>query len=194
MRRYCRDWAFYMKTKRINNGSAPLEIPKRALLETQVNPVRNLLLTRLEILISNGVKQSLTGRRFLTGSVLLMTIFVIALLSALTMGILQMSTEEIQLMQNQTYAAEAIATAEAGLNDSFAQIRADDEWATGFDDKAFNSGSYDVNVTGTLPNLTITSTGTSSQSFVGRVEADVTVDTSGSSDHTIRIDNLRINE
>ncbi|GAG00704.1 unnamed protein product [marine sediment metagenome] len=123
-----------------------------------------------------------------------MTIFVIALLAVLTMGILQMSTEEIQLMQNQTYATEAIATAEAGLNDAFAEIRADDEWTTGFTDKAFNSGSYTVTVTGTLPNRTIESTGTSSQSFAGRVEADVTVDTSGSSDHTIRIDNLRINE
>ncbi len=128
------------------------------------------------------------------GSVFLITVFVIALLAVLTMGMLQINTEEIQLMLNQIYAAEALATAEAGLNDAFAQIRADDEWATGFDDKAFNSGSYDVNVTGTLPNCTITSTGTSSQGFVGRVEADVTVDTSGSSDHTIRIDNLRINE
>ncbi len=138
--------------------------------------------------------ESMKTKRRNNGSVLLMTIFVIALLAVLTMGILQMSTEEIQLMQNQIYAAEAIATAEAGMNDAFAQIRADDEWATGFDDKAFNGGVYDVNVTGTLPNLTITSTGTSSQSFVGRVEADVTVDTDGSSDHTIRIDNLRINE
>jgi len=128
------------------------------------------------------------------GMVFLITVFVIALLAVLTMGILQMNTEEIQLMQNQIYAAEALVTAEAGLNDAFAEIRADDEWATGFDDEPFNSGSYDVNVTGTLPNLTITSTGTSSQSFVARVEADVTVDTSGSSDHTIRIDNLRINE
>jgi len=128
------------------------------------------------------------------GMVFLITVFVIALLAVLTMGILQMSTEEIQLMQNQIYAAEAIATAEAGLNDAFAQIRADDEWATGFDDKAFNSGSYDVNVIGSLPDPNIISEGTSSQGFVARVEADVTVDTSGSSDHTIRIDNLRINE
>ena len=128
------------------------------------------------------------------GSVFLMVIFAIALLTVLVTGILQMNTEEIQIMRNQIYAAEALAIAEAGLNDAFAEIRADDEWATGFDDKAFNSGSYDVNVTGTLPNLAITSTGTSSQSFVARVEADVTVDTSGSSDHTIRIDNLRINE
>jgi hypothetical protein len=108
------------------------------------------------------------------------------------MGILQMNTEEIQLMQNQIYAAGALATAEAGLNDAFSEIRTDSSWTTGFTDKAFNGGSYDVNVTGTLPNRTITSTGTSSQSFVAIVDANVTVGTS--SPYVIRIDNLRINE
>ncbi len=122
------------------------------------------------------------------GSVLLVAIFVIALLAVLTMGILQMNTEEIQLMRNQIYAAGALATAEAGLNDALSEIRADSSWTTGFTDKAFNSGTYTVDVNGT----TITSTGTSSQGFVARVEADVTVSTS--SPYVIRIDNLRINE
>ena len=128
------------------------------------------------------------------GSVMLITIFIVALLSAVVIGMLQINTEEIQLMQNQVFAAQALATAEAGLNDAFSRIRNDDEWDTGFDDKSFNGGVYDVNVTGTLPNLTIASEGTSAQGFVARLKADVTVDTSGSSNHTIRIDNLRINE
>ena len=122
------------------------------------------------------------------GSVLLIVVFVIALLSAVAMGILQLDTEEIQLMRNQIYAVQAIATAEAGLNDAFSEIRTDSSWTTGFTDKAFNGGSYTVDVNGT----TITSTGTSSQSFVARVEADVTIGTS--SPYVIRIDNLRINE
>ncbi len=126
------------------------------------------------------------------GSVLLIVVFVIALLSAVAMGILQLDTEEIQLMRNQIYAVQAIATAEAGLNDAFSEIRTDSNWITGFTDKAFNGGTYDVNVTGTLPNRTITSTGTSSQSFVARVEADITTGTT--SPYIIRIDNLRINE
>jgi len=128
------------------------------------------------------------------GSVLLITIFAIALLAALVMGMLQMNTEEIQLMQNHIYAAQALAIAEAGLNDAFAQIRADDEWIGPLTDVSFNGGTYDVTVIGTLPNRAIVSIGTSSQSFVARVAADITVDTSDSSDHTIRIDNLRINE
>ena len=126
------------------------------------------------------------------GSAFLMVIFVIALLSAVVMGILQINTEEIQLMRNQIYAAQATATAEAGLNDAFAEIRADVNWTGPIVDEPFNGGTYDVNVGGALPNLTIQSTGTSPQSFVARVEADVTV---GSiSPYVVRIDSLRINE
>jgi Tfp pilus assembly protein PilX len=127
-----------------------------------------------------------------TGSVLLIAIFVIALLSAVVMGILQVNTEEIQLMRNQIGAAHALAVAEAGLNDAFAQIRADDTWVTGFADKVFEGGSYAVAVAGTLPNLKITSTGASAQGFVAKVEADVTL--GASAPYVVRIDNLRINE
>jgi len=126
------------------------------------------------------------------GSVLLITIFAIALLSAITIGILQMNTEEIQLMRNQIYAVEAMAIAEAGLNDAFSELRVDSSWNSGFSNKVFDDDSYTVTVSGTLPNLTITSTGTSSQGFVARVEADITV---GSvSPYVIVIDSLRINE
>jgi len=126
------------------------------------------------------------------GSVLLITIFATALLSAITIGILQMNTEEIQLMRNQIYAAQALAITEAGLNDAFSELRVDSSWNSGFSNKVFDDGSYTVTVSGTLPNLTITSTGTSSQGFVARVEADIRV---GSvSPYLIVIDGLRINE
>lgn len=127
------------------------------------------------------------------GSALLLAIFAIALLAALVMGMLQINTEEIQLMQNQVWAAQALAIAEAGLNDALAQIRTDSGWDDGFDSKSFDGGSYTVSVTGSLPDLTIESTGTSSQGFVARIGADVTVDGTGPP-YVIRIDNLRINE
>ena len=126
------------------------------------------------------------------GSVLLITIFATALLAAITIGILQVNTEEIQLMRNQINAVEAQATAEAGLNDAFSELRLDSSWTTGFSSKAFNGGSYTVTVSGTLPDPTITSTGTSAQGFVNRVEADITV--GSTSPYIIRIDSLRINE
>ncbi len=126
------------------------------------------------------------------GAVFLIVVFAIALLTTITVGILVMTTEELQLMQNQLYAAQAMCTAEAGLNDAFAQIRSSSSWTTGFTNKAFNGGSYTVTITGTLPNRTITSTGTSSQGYMARMAADVTIGTSSS--YKIRIDNLRINE
>ncbi len=88
----------------------------------------------------------------------------------------------------------AFAIAGAGLNDAFPQFRADDDWIGPLTNVSFTGGTYDVTVTGTLPNRAIVSTGTSSQGFVARVAADITVDTSDSSNHTIRIDSLRINE
>ncbi len=130
----------------------------------------------------------------INGSVLLLAIFATALLSAITIGILQMNTEQIQLMRNQIYAAEAQAISEAGLNDAFSELRLDSSWNNGFDDKSFinSENTYTVSVSGTLPNLTIISTGTSSQGFVARIEADITV--GSTSPYIIRIDSLRINE
>jgi type II secretory pathway component PulK len=127
-----------------------------------------------------------------SGSVLLITVFAIALFSVLVMGMLQMNTEEIQLMQNQIYAAQALAIAEAGLNDAFARIRAERGWDMGFENKPFDGGRYTVDVTGALPNRTIMSRGTSSQGFVAKLEANVTVSSTGP--YIIRIDSLRVNE
>ena len=123
---------------------------------------------------------------------MLIAVFAIALLSAIVIGMLQINTEEIQITQNQIYAAHALAAAEAGLNDAFYELRSDSAWTDGFSDKSFNGGSYDVTVAGTLPNLTIASTSTSPQSFVAKVEVDITV--GNSSPYIIRIDQLRINE
>ena len=126
------------------------------------------------------------------GSVMLIAIFTIALLSAIVIGMLEMNTEELQLMRNQIHSVYAIAVAEAGLNDAFAEIRNDDTWTAGFTNEPFNGGSYTVTVADSLPNLAVTSTGTSSEGFVARVEAEITV--GPSSPYIIRIDELRINE
>ena len=131
-------------------------------------------------------------RRKNNGMVFLIVVFAIALIATITVGILVMTTEELQLMRNQLYAANAMCTAEAGLNDAFASIRSNSGWTTGFTNKAFNSGSYTVTVAGTLPNRTITSTGTSSQGYIVRIAADVTISTV--SPYKIRIDELRVNE
>ena len=109
------------------------------------------------------------------GTVILMTVFAIALLSTLVIGILQLNTEEVQLMQNQVYAAEALAIAEAGLNDAFYELRNDKDWVAGFTDKSFAGGTYTVVVTGTYPTVNLKSTGTSAQGYVAIVELDATI-------------------
>lgn len=126
------------------------------------------------------------------GSVILLAIFTIALMSTLVIGMLQLNTEEVQLAQNHIYAAQALAAAEAGLNDAFYELRSDSGWNTGFTGKAFDTASYTVTVTGSAPNVTVESTGTSAQGFVAKIAADITLTTS--SPYIIRIDESRVNQ
>ena len=126
------------------------------------------------------------------GSVILMAVFAVALMSTLVIGMLQINTEEVQLAQNHIYFAQALAVAEAGLNDAFYELRSDSSWNTGFAGKSFNGSLYTVTVTGSAPNVTIESTGTSAQGFVAKVIADVTM--SAAPPYIIRIDNSRVNE
>ena len=125
------------------------------------------------------------------GSALLIVVFTIVLLTAFVVGMLEMNSEQIQIMKNEIFTAQAKAIAEAGLADAFSQLRANSSWTAGFSNKSFGGGSYTVTVTGTLPSLVIVSTGTSAQSFTSKVQANVTVGTSNP--YIIRIDQLRIN-
>lgn len=125
------------------------------------------------------------------GSVILIVIFAIALLSTIVIGMVHLNTEEIQLVQNQVCAAEALCVAEAGLNDAFCELRVDSSWTLGFVKKAFSTGNYSVTVAGGLPNLTVEVLGTSGQGFVSDVAADITIGVNAP--YTIRVDELRIN-
>jgi len=124
--------------------------------------------------------------------VLLIAIFTVALLSAITIGILQLNTEEIQVMRNHIRATEALAIAEAGLNDALAEIRVLDTFDNGYN-KPFAGGTYLINIQSNLPNVTIESTGTNPQGYIAQVDTDITVGTSGPP-YVIIIDALRINE
>jgi len=123
------------------------------------------------------------------GVVLIMVVFVVALLGAIVMGMLQMNTEEIQIMQNHIRAAEALAIAEAGLNDALAQLRLDSGWDTGFAEKPFSGGAYTV----VVESPQITSVATSAQGYVAWIKAEVTV-AAGGPPHSINIDSFRVNE
>ena len=124
-----------------------------------------------------------------TGYVLLIVVLLAVLLAATVIGHLQINAEEIQVMQNQIGGAEALATAEAGLNDALAQLRSSSSWHAGYVNKAFNGGSYSVTVNGT----TIRSTAVTATGFTGTMEAVVTL-AAGGPPYLVRIDSLKINQ
>jgi len=129
------------------------------------------------------------NRRNESGSALVLVVFVTALLAVTVAGHLQVNAEEIQLMQNHICGVEAVAAAEAGLNDALARLREDPGWSSGLADQPFNGGSYTVAVNGPA----ITATAVTSRGFTATVEAHVTVGLDGPP-HLVRIDSLRINE
>ena len=126
------------------------------------------------------------------GSAFLFVVFIVALLAAVVMGMLQINTEEIQVMRNQIYLAEAQATAEAGMHDMFYRVQKDWQWEGHIVTENFNGGSYTVTATGTKPNLMVESTGTSAQGFVCIVQADLVVG-ENPYPYPIRINNFKIN-
>ncbi len=123
------------------------------------------------------------------GSVLLVVVLLVALLAAVVIGHLQVNTEEIQLVRNHVGGAEAVAIAEAGLNDALAQLREDPGWNAGYADKPFGGGSYTVVVEG----FTVTSTALTSRGFAAKVRAEVARGT-GDSPSRIEVTRLRINQ
>ena len=127
-----------------------------------------------------------------SGSVLLMVVFAVALLSVLVAGMLHANTEELMLMKNHVGSEISLEIALAGLNAAFAEIRSDSSWSEGFKNKPFGGGSYDVIVTGTPPKLDVNSISTSAKGFKTAISAEIVV--SNDSPYIIRVDRLRINE
>jgi hypothetical protein len=128
------------------------------------------------------------------GSVLIVVVFAIAMLTAFVAGMLQLNAEQIQLMKNEIFSAQAIAIAEAGVADAFSRLRSGLSLGSGFSNNDFGGGSYIVTVTGSSPDPNITSIGTSPQGFVAKVEAEITIGGTNPPGYVIRIDKLRINE
>ena len=125
------------------------------------------------------------------GSAFLLVVFIVALLAAVVMGMLQINTEEIQIMRNQIFAAKARALAEAGLAETMYLIRQDvGGWSDGFTKNLYD-GSYTVTVIGSKPNLTIESVATSEDGFVCKIQTDLVV--GYIFPYAIRVDSFKIN-
>jgi len=138
--------------------------------------------------ISNN-RSSIIHDRTESGSVLLVVVLLVALLAAVVMGHLQVNTEEIQLVRNHVGGAEALAIAEAGLNDALAALERDPDWHAGYVDRPFGCGSYTVVVDGS----SVTSTALTARGFVAKVQAEITRETGDSLSH-VEVSKLRINK
>lgn len=123
------------------------------------------------------------------GSILIIVVFIIAFMAALVAGMLGLNSEQIQIMRNEYFEAQASAIAEAGLADAFSQLCSNPNWDSGFVNKSFGGGSYTVSIA----NYNIISTGTSEQGYTATVQADVTIG-GNSEPYVVRIDKLRINQ
>ncbi len=131
------------------------------------------------------------------GTAVIIVVFAIALMTVLVVGILQLNTEELQMMQNQVSAAQARYIAEAGINRAFAELRNDRNWDDGFSSVNFeNQGTYSVSVIDPSPaassDIRIASTAKSDAGFIATMNADISM--SWDAPYRIRIDTLQVNE
>ncbi len=147
--------------------------------------------------ISRGMKRKFRNK----GSILVISVFVVILVSALVIGILQINLSEVWLTQHRVNAAQARAVAEAGLNDAFARIRVDangttaDFTGTVPAEGDFAGGQYSVDVNVDVNNdiITVTADTNEWEGYRATLEAQITV-SSGSTPHIIRVDSLKANE
>ncbi|MHC4158770.1 MAG: hypothetical protein ACYSSO_06795 [Planctomycetota bacterium] len=131
------------------------------------------------------------------GSVLVMSVFVIIMVSALVIGILQINLSEVWLTQHRVNAAQARAVAEAGLNDALARIRIDPNGTTEDFSQTlpaagdFAGGQYTVDVNSDT--ITVTADVNEWVGYRATLEAEITV-SDGNTPHIIRIDSVKVNE
>lgn len=123
---------------------------------------------------ANRTRSATTSRR---GSVLLVTVFLIAFSALLVGGLLHSLTSDLQILKNHLYSTKALYVADAGIEDAIAALRSDYTWDAGFTQKAFPAGSssyYTVTVVNTHPTVVLTSTGVVA-GFERKIEAKVVI-------------------
>jgi Tfp pilus assembly protein PilX len=120
------------------------------------------------------------------GVVLILVVFIVALLSAVVIGLIQVDAEEVQIARNHLGAAQAMAIAEAGFNDELARSRTSGALQA-IPKTAFAGGTYAVTVVGS----DVTSIGRTADGFAARVNATVQVQ-SGGSPHALNIEEFKV--
>lgn len=115
------------------------------------------------------------------GALLLLTAFIILLMSILVIGYLEVATTETEIMRNHKLSTRALYIAEAGIEDAIYTLRqaGNHHWTTGFTDKIFPTGStssYTVTIdNSSYPSIVIISTGTVSSTYQRQIEVEITI-------------------
>jgi hypothetical protein len=113
------------------------------------------------------------------GSVLILALLVLLVMSILIIGSLELLTTDLKIMDNHLNDIQATYIADSGIEDAIYELRQDVYWSGGFVDKEFPSGSghtYTVTIdNSSYPLVTITSTSTilgSQRTIEAQVEID----------------------
>jgi hypothetical protein len=137
-------------------------------------------------------KHLMSAREHRKGVVLVLTLLLVAMASALVVGLLRLNAVEAGHVHDLIRMAEAEALAEAGLNDALSRLRTDNNWNEGFSEKAFAGGEYNVTVSGEPPYLNVVSWARSQSGSIAGIEVGLTL--AASAPYLIRIDSYRLCE
>lgn len=95
------------------------------------------------------------------GSVLIMTVFAIGLLSILITGMMVVLSSEIHTASQDAWARQAGYVAETAIAESMYQLTLNDDWDTGFTNESFDSNQhYSALIINNKPQVTIQASGT----------------------------------
>ena len=109
------------------------------------------------------------------GSILVMTMFALALVSTLIVGYLMIITTDLTIASNDAWSRQAEFAAEAGIAESLYQLSQNDNWSTGYSNEVLTTNqTFSVTVTNSKPLVTLVSTG-SSNGFDKQIQVELSI-------------------
>lgn len=123
------------------------------------------------------------------GSVLVMTIFTIALLSILITGMMLILSSEIHIASQDAWSRQAGFVAETAISESMYQLTLNDNWDVGFTNESFGyNQSYSAFIINNNPIVTIQASGTANGITRQLQTSVVIIDKTTSGKFALRVD------
>jgi len=123
------------------------------------------------------------------GSIMIMTMFAISLLSTLIIGFLSVVTTDLMISRHDAWSRQALYVAESGAMEAIYQLTQNRTWNRGFSNMMLTAGQYySVSIDNQDPIVRITSTG-EALDYTRIIEAQVAiVSTLRSGEYKLRVD------